>query len=115
MSSTTLPQAKVAIERALRIDDSLAEAHAALGHLSFGTLQWEQSEKEYQRSMSLNPNVGHVGYYDLLRSEMRFDEALRESKLAQELDPLDSLVNTIVAPAFKMSATSILRSVSANE
>ena len=96
----TLPPAKTAIEQALRIDDSLAEAHSALAILYFASWQWEKSEAEFQRAISLNPSVGHMGYSNLLRAEMRYDEALREIKLAQELDPLDSRVNALVARAY---------------
>ena len=84
-----LPQARVAVERALQIDDSLAEAHAALAHLYHVSLLWEQSEKEYQRAISLNPKVGRQEFASFLRCQMRYDEALREIKRGQEFDPLD--------------------------
>jgi len=96
-ANETLPQAKVAIERALEIDDSLAEAHASLGKLYSASLQWEKSEKEYQRAISLNPSVGHGGYASLLRAQMRYDEALREIKREQELDPLSPLTGATAA------------------
>lgn len=99
-ASETLPNAKAAIERALEIDNSLAEAHAELGALYFASLQWEKSENEYQRAISLNPNEGHLGYSNLLRAQMRYDEALREIKRAQELDPLNSGVNAMVARGY---------------
>jgi serine/threonine protein kinase/tetratricopeptide (TPR) repeat protein len=92
-----LPQARVAVERALQIDDSLSEAHAALAHLYHVSLLWEQSEKEYQRAISLNPKVGHWEFANLLRCQMRYDEALREIKRAQELDPLYPLAGAIAA------------------
>jgi serine/threonine-protein kinase len=96
-ASETLPHAKVAIERALQIDDSLSEAHAALANLYFVSLRWEQSEKEFQRVISLNPNAGRRGYANLLRSLMRYNEALREIKREQELDPLSPLAGAIAA------------------
>jgi serine/threonine protein kinase/TolB-like protein/Tfp pilus assembly protein PilF len=92
-----LPQARVAVERALQIDDSLAEAHVALAKLYYVSLLWEQSEKEFQRAISLNPNVGRLEFANLLRSEMRYDEALREVKGELERDPLYPLAGAIAA------------------
>ena len=92
-----LPPAKVAIERALQIDDSLSEAHVALAELYYVSLLWEQSEKEFQRAISLNPNVGRLEFANLLRYEMRYDEALREIKRELERDPLYPLAGAIAA------------------
>jgi TolB-like protein len=46
-SSETLPQAKAYAERALTIDDQLAEAHATLGLISDGSWQWSEAEREF--------------------------------------------------------------------
>lgn len=97
----TLPQAKAALVRALQIDESLAEAHSALAELSFASWEWDDSEREYQRAIGLNPNVGHAGYSNFLRTQMRYEEALREIKRAQELDPLDSMVGALAARAYQ--------------
>ena len=87
-ASETLPNARVALERALQIDGSLAEAHEALAALYSSSLQWDQSEREHLRAISLNPNVGHIKYANFLRAQMRYDEALREIKRAQTIEPL---------------------------
>jgi TolB-like protein/Tfp pilus assembly protein PilF len=92
-----LPPARAAIERSLQIDDSLAEAHSSLAHLYYISLLWEQAEREYRRAISLNPKVGHMEYASSLRCQMRYDEALREIKRAQELDPLYPLAGAIAA------------------
>ena len=92
-----LPHARAAIERSLQIDDSLSEAHASLAHLYYISLLWDQAEREYQRALSLNPNVGHMEYASSLRCQMRYDEALREIKRAQELDPLYPLAGAVAA------------------
>jgi len=53
----SMPQAKAAAQRALAIDDSLAEAHTALGfYLSVYEWDRDSSEKEYRRAIELNPN-----------------------------------------------------------
>jgi eukaryotic-like serine/threonine-protein kinase len=96
-----LPQARAAVERALQIDDSLSEAHSALAHLYHVSLLWEQSEKEYQRAISLNPKVGRAEFANLLRCQMRYDEALREIKREQELDPLHPRAGAIAAFVYR--------------
>jgi serine/threonine-protein kinase len=89
-SSETAPKAKAAAERALAIDDSLAEAHTSLAFYYHQSWRWEESEKEFKRAISLNPNypTTHHWYQILLRTLGREDEALAEIKRAQELDPL---------------------------
>lgn len=92
-SSETIPKAKAAAERALQIDDSLAEAHTSLADYYHHSWQWEESEKEFKRAISLNPNypTAHHWYQVLLRTLGRPDEALAEIKRAQELDPLSPI------------------------
>jgi len=89
-SSETAPKAKAAAERALAIDDSLAEAHTSLAFHYHQSWRWEESEKEFKRAITLNPNypTTHHWYQILLRTLGREDEALAEIKRAQELDPL---------------------------
>jgi eukaryotic-like serine/threonine-protein kinase len=92
------PQAKEAATKALALDDSLAEAHAAL---AFTTLlydwDWEKSEAAFKRALELNPNYGpaHQWYSNLLAAQGRFFEAVTEIKRAQELNPL-SLIDASI-------------------
>jgi TolB-like protein/Tfp pilus assembly protein PilF len=89
-ASETLPKAKAAAERALQIDDSLAEAHASLACYYDQSWRWDEAEEEFKRAISLNPNypTAHHWYEIHLRLVGRLDEALAEIKRAQELDPL---------------------------
>jgi TolB-like protein/DNA-binding winged helix-turn-helix (wHTH) protein len=51
------PQARTAVDRALEIDDTLAEAHASLAHLKFQyDRDWAGAEREFKRAIDLNPN-----------------------------------------------------------
>jgi TolB-like protein/class 3 adenylate cyclase/Tfp pilus assembly protein PilF len=91
------PKARTAAERALAIDDHLAEAHASLGFVQFlYERDWAATERELQRSISLNPGYppGHQFYADYLKAMGRFDEALSEMRQALELDPVSMAVNT---------------------
>ena len=56
-SKDSLPQAKTAAQKALAIDDSLAEAHASLSFsLVWFDWDWAAAERESQRAITLNPN-----------------------------------------------------------
>ena len=86
-----LPQAKEAAIQALELDDSLAEAHAALAFTTWlYDWDWESAEKRFLRAVELNPNYGpaHQWYSNLLTAQGRFAEAISEIKRAQEINPL---------------------------
>jgi adenylate cyclase len=90
------PKAKKAALKALEIDSMLAEAHASLGYLKFSyDYDWEGSEKEFKRSIELNPNyaTAHHWYPYLLILLGRFAEAIGEIRRALELDPLSLAIN----------------------
>jgi TolB-like protein/class 3 adenylate cyclase len=91
------PRAREAAERALAIDDRLAEAHTSLGFVRFlYERDWDNAEKELRRGVALNPGyaAGHQFYADYLKAMSRFDEATAEMRLALELDPASMAVNT---------------------
>ena len=91
------PKAKSAAEQALRLDNSLAEAHTSLAftHLFFDW-DWLHTEKEYKRAIQLNPNYAsaHSMFGMYLTAMSRFDEALVEMKRALQLDPGSLAINT---------------------
>jgi tetratricopeptide (TPR) repeat protein len=88
-----LARARAAAEKALELDDTLAEAHTALASVKvFADLDWSGAEREFQQAIALNPNsaLAHAEYGHKLLSGVwgRYDEALAKLKRAQELDPL---------------------------
>ena len=84
------PKAKAAAQRALDLDDTLAEGHAAMALIKKGEWDWTGAESEYKRSLELNPNLAlaHGDYAVYLSNMGRHPEALSENKRAEELDPL---------------------------
>jgi adenylate cyclase len=84
------PKAKEAALKAIAIDDTLAEAHAALAYTIWNyEWDWAGAEKEYKRTKELNSsNMGEHGYALLLSAMGRHDEAIREMRLALDLEPL---------------------------
>ena len=93
-----LPKSKAAGQRALEIDDSLAEAHTALGMTMFWyDWNWSAVENQFKRALELNPNSAetHQFYAHLLSNTGRHVEALAEIKRARELDPYSPFLNTL--------------------
>ena len=101
-ASETLPKAKAFAERALQLDNSLAEAHASLGYTYDALWQWENAEEEFKRALELNPSypTAHQWYSLLLLDKGQYDEALTEARRAQELDPLSLVIGQNVAQAY---------------
>ena len=97
----SFPKARAAAERALKIDDSLAEAHNALAYVLFN-YEWNfaESEREAARAIALNPNYATAfhwfGNANLLAMG-KFDESISALRRAQELDPLSLIVNADLA------------------
>jgi DNA-binding winged helix-turn-helix (wHTH) protein/tetratricopeptide (TPR) repeat protein len=94
------PRAKAAALKALQLDPSLAEAHAALGY-AIGNYDWDwpQAEKEFQTALRLDPDYpsGHQWYAMQLASLGRFSEATAEIRKAQQLDPVSPVIGTDAA------------------
>jgi serine/threonine-protein kinase len=84
------PKAKFAAQKALEIDDTLAEAHASLAKIRELEWDWSGAESAHKRAIELNPNYAsaHLYYSSYLTKMGRHDESISESKRAEELDPL---------------------------
>jgi TolB-like protein/tetratricopeptide (TPR) repeat protein len=85
-----MPQSEAAARRAIDLDDTLAEAHAALGAALYRfNLDWSASEHEFRRALALNPNYadGHRMFSVFLDVTGRHEEAIVEAKRARQLDP----------------------------
>ncbi len=98
-SSETLPKAKAYAERALQIDNSLAEAHISLAFIQTNLWQWDAAERDFKQGIALNPDypTAHQWYSFYLRSVGRLGDALAEDKRAHELDPLSLVINANLA------------------
>jgi TolB-like protein/DNA-binding winged helix-turn-helix (wHTH) protein/Tfp pilus assembly protein PilF len=91
----TMPRAKAAALRAIELDATLAEAHAALGTAqTFWDRDWTAAEGSFKRAIELEPSSSqaHHRYSQLLGALGRRQEALAHSRRALELDPLSSAI-----------------------
>jgi TolB-like protein/Tfp pilus assembly protein PilF len=90
------PKAMVAAHRAIKLDETSAEGHSALGMLVLFDFKFEESEEEFRRAIELNPNYATAHHWfgnSLLVTLGRFDEAIKEGERAVELDPLSLIIN----------------------
>ena len=85
------PKAKAAVEKALALDDHLAEAHAVAAILAFWyEWDWVAAEASFKRILALNPGDAFTrgSYAWFLLNRRRYDESLHEIRVALDLDPL---------------------------
>jgi eukaryotic-like serine/threonine-protein kinase len=90
------PKIRSAAQRAIELDPTLAEPHAALAALKeLADWDWAEAEAEYRKAIGLNPNdvTSHHWYALLLQNMGRFKEALAEIEKALALDPASPQIN----------------------
>jgi TolB-like protein/Tfp pilus assembly protein PilF len=93
---TERPQ-RAAAEKAVLLDDSLAEAHAAMAHVKYvRDWNWAEAELHFRRALALDPGsleTRHL-YSVALMAMGRHDEAIAQIERAVELDPLSSSIRS---------------------
>jgi len=96
-SKQALSLADEASQKAVQLDDSLAETHTArAGALAFAW-RWSEAEPEFRRAIEINPNSASAHYFygfTLLLPLKRVDQALDEFHKALSLDPLSPIIST---------------------
>ena len=85
------PRAEKAVNTALSLDSSLADAHLVNGTLNVvWRFDWASAERDFRRAIELNPNNAdaHDFYSRMCSSLGRHEEAIALARRAQELDPI---------------------------
>jgi DNA-binding winged helix-turn-helix (wHTH) protein/TolB-like protein/tetratricopeptide (TPR) repeat protein len=97
---TSMPLARAAALKALEIDGSLAEAYVSLAHVKSNyEWDWAEAERLFQNAIALEPDyaTAHQWYgIHYLTPMGRLDEALAETRRAQQLEPLSAVYNAFV-------------------
>lgn len=100
----SFPKAKQAALTAIRLDETLAEAHTALGYVLFNyDWNFEESEKEMRRAIELNPSyaTAHHWYGNAnLLAFGKMEESIASLQRAYELDPLSLIINADLATSY---------------
>jgi TolB-like protein/DNA-binding winged helix-turn-helix (wHTH) protein/Tfp pilus assembly protein PilF len=90
-------KADAAANRAIQLDESLAEAHAALAFVALNhwATESQKAEREFHRALELNPNyaTAHHWFAFYLDFSHRRGEAMAELERARQLDPLSAIIN----------------------
>jgi len=98
-----IPKAEEAAEKALALDNSLAEAHVSLAYIRLA-YDWkrQEAEQQFREALELNPGyaTGHEWYALYLVATDQMDKAIVEIQKAQELDPLSIIMNMAAAQVF---------------
>jgi len=90
-------KANDAVQKALELDPTLAEAHASLGYIKFRfDWDWDAAEEEFKKAIELKPGYAqaHEWYALFLSLIRKSDKAIDEIKRAYELDPLSQSIST---------------------
>jgi adenylate cyclase len=96
-------KAKVAATKALEIDNTLADAHVAIGVVKMAyEYDWVGAEEAFKRAIKLNPGLWtahyHYGFYQFCIGHS--GEAITALKQAFELDPLSIPINSFLGLGF---------------
>ena len=88
--------AKTTVQKALELDETLAEAHTSLAHLRMHDFDWSNAERGFKRALELNPNYATTLHWYALYLALRgrSQEAIATMKRALELDPVSLAINT---------------------
>jgi len=92
--------AREEVQKALDLDDQLAEAHNSLARLLYlFNGDWDGADREFRRALELNHNYApaHHWYSMYLALKGRKEEALAEAQKAYELDPLSAVAGANLA------------------
>jgi TolB-like protein/DNA-binding winged helix-turn-helix (wHTH) protein len=99
------PKALEAASRALSLDETLADAHCALGFVKgHYEYDWPAAEREFRRAIELEPNdaYAHLFYSNSYLSPFgHHDEAIAEMRKAMELDPLSPHIQSFAGVTFR--------------
>ena len=100
------PKARAAAEKAVALDDGLAEAHASLAYVrAYYEWDWAAADREFKKALELRPSFAdaHFSYSRFLAASGRMPEAVAEIRKAEELDPreLSLKANTALLSYFQ--------------
>src|SRR5262249_43516246 len=104
-SGFALDEAREYAARALELDPDLADIHASLGLIAFDDWNWTAAENFFNRALLLNPSYsfGHMMFGNFLATIGRFDAAIAEAKMAQDLDPGSLSTNFVLGSTYYLS------------
>jgi TolB-like protein/tetratricopeptide (TPR) repeat protein len=98
-AAEALVQAREAARKALDVDESLGEAHTALGFTLMLDWDWDGAGRAFKRALELDPNLttgNPCHYVEYLLAIGRSETAIAELERAQEFQPLSLFLSVIL-------------------
>jgi serine/threonine-protein kinase len=98
-----MPRARSAAQKALEIDDHLAEAHTTLAHvMGFYDWDWDGADRKFTRAIELKPTYpfSHHWYALFLVAMGRVEAGIASELRALELEPLSLIINKNVGTIY---------------
>jgi serine/threonine-protein kinase len=101
--------ARAAAERAIQLDSSLAEAHAALGQLLRNTGSWTESETHLRRAIALDSTYASAYQWlgEVLYLNGRLDEALDALRTGERMDPVSSIIAMVTSYVYGIKGDTV--------
>jgi serine/threonine protein kinase/tetratricopeptide (TPR) repeat protein len=101
--------ARAAAERAIRLDSTLAEAHAALGQLLRNTGGWAESEEHLRRAIALDSTYAPAYQWlgEVLYLNGRLDEALEALRTGHRMDPVSPIIAMVASYVYGIKGDTI--------
>jgi tetratricopeptide (TPR) repeat protein len=102
-ATEAIGRAREAANRALELDESLSEAHTALGFTLMLDWDWDAAGKEFIRALELDPNLtagNPCHYVEYLLVVGQPESAIAEIERAQEFQPVSLFVSVILGWAY---------------
>jgi len=95
-------KAEAAIQKAIELDGTIAEAHASRGLLLNNNFRFAEAVAEFKQALSLNPSYAsaHHWYAICLANLGKLDAAIEEAKLASQSDPLSPPARNILGAMY---------------
>jgi len=100
------PRQRAAAQKAVELDDTLAEAHTSLAFVFAYDFEFAQAVKEFERAIALNPNYATAHHFyavGTLAALGEFDKAIAEVKRALELDPVSGIISASLGTVYTMA------------
>jgi eukaryotic-like serine/threonine-protein kinase len=95
-----MPKAKAYAQKALDLDDNIAEAHVSMGLVNLWyEWNWDAGREQFERAVALDPDysLAHLEYGNFLTASGRVDEGIAEVQRAVELNPTSPLFISLLS------------------
>jgi eukaryotic-like serine/threonine-protein kinase len=101
----SLSRAKAAAERAVRLDDTLAEAHMSIGFIQgYYEWEWDAAQRTLDHALEMNSSLAMAHYHKAWFHVLfrRMEVAIKEHQMAREVDPLAALHTSWLGEIYRM-------------